>query len=96
MHAAKGADDDLMRVVYRLWAVRDDLEVHVRGNADFCMPWMYAVCEINGLSYTFGLRSNPRLQHRARPLLDQAIEQYQQTGQKQRLVKVFSYQADSW
>jgi hypothetical protein len=96
MHAAKGADDDLMRVVHRLRAVLDDVNVHVRGDADFGMPWMYAVCENNGLSYTFGLRGNPRLQRQTRPLLEQAIEQYQQTGQKQRLFKVFSYQADSW
>lgn len=96
MHAAKGADDDLMRVVNRLWAVRDDIDVHVRGDADFGMPWMYAVCENNGLSYTFSFRSNPHLQRQAQPLLDQATEQYQQTGQKQRLFKVFSYQADSW
>ena len=96
MHAAKGADDDLMRVVNKLREGRSDMAVHVRGDADFGMPWMYDVCENNGLTYTFGLRGNPRLQREAQPLMDQAIEKYAETGQKQRRFRVFSYQADSW
>lgn len=95
-HAALGADDDLMRVVDALRAARPDIQVHVRGDAGFGVPWMYEVCEDNTLSYTFGFSTNERLKKIAQPLLDQAVQRYEQTHQKQRLFMTFVYRADSW
>ncbi len=95
-HAALGADDDLMRVVNALRRERPDIKVHVRGDAGFGVPWMYQVCENNGLSYTFGFSTNPRLKTLAQPLLNRATQRYEQTHQKQRLFMTFSYRADSW
>jgi hypothetical protein len=60
-HAALGADDDLMRVVNALRKERPDIVIHVRGDAGFGVPWMYEVCEKNGLFYTFGFSTNARL-----------------------------------
>ena len=96
VHAALGADDDLVRVVNALRAARPDVKIHVRGDAGFGVPWMYDVCENNGISYTFGLSANPRLKALAQPLLDRAVALYQQTGQKQRLFMTFRYRAESW
>jgi hypothetical protein len=96
VHAALGADDDLMKVVNALRAARPDIRIHVRGDAGFGVPWMYRVCEENGLSYTFGFSTNERLKKLAQPLLDQAVQRYEQTKQKQRLFVTFSYRADSW
>lgn len=96
VHAALGADDDLMRVVNALRAARPDIAVHVRGDAGFGVPWMYQACEENGLSYTFGFSTNERLKKIAQPLLDQAVQRYEQTHQKQRLFMTFTYRADSW
>jgi hypothetical protein len=41
VHAALGADDDLLKVVNALGKERPDIQVHVRGDAAFGMPWMY-------------------------------------------------------
>jgi len=96
-HAALGADDDLTRVVNALRAARPDIQVHVRGDAAFGVPWMYEVCENSTLSYTtFGFSTNERLKKIAQPLLDQAVQRYEQTHQKQRLFMAFAYRAGSW
>lgn len=98
-HAALGAEDDLLRVVAALRKERPDIRIHVRGDAAFGIPKMYAVCEDNGLSYTFGLSTNARLKATAEPLLDRAVSQYAATGQrreKQRLFMAFLYRADGW
>jgi hypothetical protein len=96
MHAATAADDDLMRVVAALRKERPDIRIHVRGDAGFGMPWMYQVCEENGLTYTFGFATNARLRKMTEDLMNRAVELYEKTKQKQRLFACFEYQADSW
>ena len=96
VHAALGADDDLMRVVNALRAERPDIAIHVRGDAAFGIPWMYEVCENNALTYTFGFSSNSRLKKLTEPLMDRTVRQYEQTRQKQREFDCFQYQCDSW
>lgn len=96
VHAALGADDDLMFVVERLRKARPDVRIHVRGDSGFGVPWMYEACENNGMSYTFGIAGNARLQEHAQPLVDQAVAQFEQTQVKQRLFTAFSYRAHSW
>jgi hypothetical protein len=91
-----GADDDLRYLVGRLRAVWPDVHLHVRGDSGFASPAMYGVCAELGLTYTFGIGMNPRLQRESDELLSQAVEQYEQTGVKQRLFMSFWYQADSW
>jgi hypothetical protein len=95
-HSALGADEDLRLVVEALRRRRQDVMVHARGDSGFGVPWMYAVCEELGVSYTFGLAGNPRLQSLAEPLLAEAQAKYACTGQKQRLFATWSYQAHSW
>jgi hypothetical protein len=100
-HAALGAEDDLARVVAALRRHRPDVAVHVRGDAAFGIPRMYAACEAypgpgGPLSYTFGLATNPRLRAMAQPLLDRAAAAYAATGEKQRLFVAFLYRAEGW
>jgi hypothetical protein len=95
-HAALGADDDLMRVVDALRKERPDILIHVRGDAGFGVPWMYEICEKNGLFYTLGFSSNPRLKKLTAELMKQADEQYQRTKEKARLFQCFPYQCKSW
>ena len=96
VHAALGADDDLQFVVARLRRARPDVVIRVRGDSGFGMPWMYRICEENGLNYTFGIAANKRLQALGQPLLDQAVAAYERTGEKQRVFSHFAYQAGSW
>jgi len=96
VHAAHGAEDDVRFVVDRLRQAHADVAIHVRGDSGFGLPRMYAVCEENGLTYTFGMGANKRLQALAQTLLDHAVAQYEATGEKQRLFMHFRYQAGSW
>jgi hypothetical protein len=94
--ASLGADDDLRYLVERLRAAWPDVEIHVRADSGFGVPAMYNVCEELGLTYTFGLGMNARLKRASDELLTQAVTQYEQTGQPQRLFLGLGYQADSW
>jgi len=96
VHAALGADDDLEYLVARLRRTWPDVHVHVRGDAGYGMPWMYAVCERLGVDYTFGISTNNVLKQRSEELLLQAENQFAATKQPQRLFDAFWYQAGSW
>lgn len=96
VHASLGADDDLMRVVAALRKERPDIAIHVRGDAGFGLPLMYEICEENSLTYTLGFSTNARLKAITEPLMQRAVEQYEQTKQKQRLFECFPYQCESW
>lgn len=96
LHPSLGAAGDVQRIVDRLRQARADVQVHVRGDADFGVPRVIDELEKQGHSYTFGLRSNPRLKRLAQPLMDKAVRRYERTGKKQRLFMTFAYQAESW
>src|SRR3974377_1148563 len=91
-----GADNDLRYLVGRLRAVWPDVHIHVRGDSGFGVPLMYNVCQELRLSYTFGIGMNSRLAALSDDLLKQAVEDYEKTGQPQRLFRALHYQADSW
>jgi hypothetical protein len=95
-HAALGADDDLEYLVGRLRAKWPDVVIELRGDSGMAGPVMYDVCERLEVQYTFGLRLNPVLKRQSDALLAQAVEQYERTGQPQRLFTAFEYQASSW
>jgi hypothetical protein len=96
VHAALGADDDLEYLVCRLRQAWPTVHIHVRGDAGYGVPWMYAVCERLGLDYTFGIASNNVLKKHSETLLEQAVTNFQASGQPQRLFDAFWYQAGSW
>jgi hypothetical protein len=96
VHAALGADDDLAYLVRRLRQAWPAVHIHIRGDAGYGMPWMYAVCERLELDYTFGLSSNAVLKRHSDTLVTQAVAAFEATGQSQRLFDAFWYQAGSW
>lgn len=95
-HASLGADNDLRYLMARLRAVWPDVQIHVRGDSGLGVPRMYDVCQQLRLNYTFGIGMNTRLREMTDGLLKQALEQYEQTGQAQRLFALADYQAGSW
>jgi len=95
-HAALGAQDDLEYVMRRLRAVWPDVQVHLRGDSGFGTPTMYAECEQLNIQYTIGIGMNARLKKLSDSLLEQAVSQWEATGQPQRLFTAFWYRADSW
>jgi hypothetical protein len=96
VHASLGADEDLVRIANALRQERPDIQIHVRGDAGFGTPAMYEICEKNAMTYTFGFSTNPRLKRLTDALMQQAVEQHEQTKQKARLFDCFQYQCDSW
>jgi len=95
-HASLGADDDLARVVAALRAARPDVAVHVRGDAGFGNPTLYAACERLGVTYTFGFATNPRLRRLTADPMARAVARHGETREKQRLFDCFQYQCDGW
>ena len=96
VHAALGADHDLEYLVRRLRQAWPGVHIHVRGDAGYGMPWMYAVCEQLSIDYTFGIAANNVLKKRSDSLVAQAVARFEATGQPQRLFDAFWYQAGTW
>jgi hypothetical protein len=96
-HAGAGALAILKRVVARLRARWPEVTIELRADASFAKPEIYAFCEAEGIAYTIGLVTNPRLERLAAPLLAEArAQQAAADGAKVRLLAEDVYQADSW
>lgn len=96
-HASCSALSVLKRIVGRLKRAWPGVEVEIRADAGFAVPALYEYCEREGIGYTIGLISNPRLEAIAKPLLERAKrESSQRGGQRMRLVSDASYRAGSW
>ena len=97
-HASRGALSILKRVVRRLreaWG--EGLHIEIRADAGFAVPEIYDYCEQEGIGYTIGLISNPRLEEIAKDLLERAEwESEEREGEKVRLISSGSYQAGTW
>lgn len=91
-----GVNNDLRYLMARLRAVWPDVHVHVRADSGLGVPLMYDVCRELRLSYTFGIGVNARLRALCEDLETQALKDYQETGQAQRLFRLVDYQARSW
>ncbi len=48
------------------------------------MPEMCAVCDGNNLTFAFGFSTNARLKKQTEELLQQAVVEYEKTGEGQR------------
>jgi len=91
-----GADDDLRSLVNRLRQAWPDVEIFLRADSGYGAPLMYEACDALFLFSTIGLRMNPVLQRESQALLEQAVDQFETTGQPQRLFHGFWYRAGSW
>jgi len=95
-HSSRGAVAVLRRIVRRLRRAWPEVAIEIRADAGFAVPALYEYCEKEGIDYTIGLISNPRLEELAAPLLSQAQRRYEREGRKVRLLAGGSYQAGSW
>ncbi len=96
MHASRGVVTVLRQLVRRLRARWPALTIELRADAGFAVPALYDWCAAEGIDYTLGLATNPRLAAAAQPLLAEAQQRYAQTGTKVRLAGELPYAADSW
>src|SRR5262245_39847903 len=96
VHASRGVVAVLRRLVVALRARWPHVTIEVRADSGFALPALYAYCEREQIAYTIGLAPNTRLEALAAPLVAQAKQQHQQTGEKVRLASAGRYAADSW
>ncbi len=96
-HAGRGALAVLKRIVRRLREAWGGVKIGLRADAGFALPAVYEWCEREGVDYTIGLVSNPRLEALAEPLLERAGRESEELdGRKVRLVSDGPYEAGSW
>jgi hypothetical protein len=101
-HASRGALAILKRIVCRLRKAWPSAAIEIRADAGFAVPEVYEYCEKEGIGYTIGLISNPRLEALAEDLLERAKRESEAQAsahsqvEKVRPVSDASYQAGSW
>jgi hypothetical protein len=96
-HGSAGVKAVLKRVVRALRGRWPQVTIELRMDSGGAVPAIYEWCEAEGLSYTIGLITNPRLSALAAPLVAEAQRQRAATGtEKVSLLGEATYQADSW
>lgn len=95
--ASAGALKHLKRIVGRLRQQWPAVQIVIRADSGFAREHLMAWCEANGVDYLFGLAKNSRLLEALAAQLEQARQQFQQTGQPARCFQEFTYGTrDSW
>jgi hypothetical protein len=95
-HTSNSSVAVLERIVSRLRSRWPEVVIEMRADAGFAVPAIYDYCEAEGITYTIGLITNPRLEEMARELLEEAVELHEAQGAKQRLFGEDVYAAASW
>ncbi len=95
--ASAGSVEELQRIVKQIRAVWPEVRILVRADSGFCREELMAWCEAEGVDYLLGLAKNERLKVAIKKELQQAKQQYQETGRAARLFKEFYYKTrKSW
>jgi Transposase DDE domain group 1 len=96
-HGSAGVVAVLKRVVRALRTRWPDITLELRMDSGGAVPAIYDFCEREGIGYTIGLITNPRLTALAASLATEAQRQRATTGaEKVRLLGETVYQAESW
>jgi hypothetical protein len=95
-HASRGIVSILKRLVPALRQRWPGVVIEVRADSGFAIPALYDYCEAHDVTYTIGLVPNGRLETLAAPLLEQALTEAAETGEKVRRIGETPYQAGSW
>ena len=86
----------LKLLVRRLRQAWPQVRIVLRGDSGFCRQRVINWCERSGVNYIIGLARNPRLEARVEFAQLALKDEYERSGQKQRLIDEFSYAAQSW
>jgi hypothetical protein len=86
----------LALLVKRFRAEWPDVRIVFRADSGFCRWRMLRWCERKDVGYIVGLAKNKRINKQAAALIDQVREQFEATGEKQRLFGNLRYGAKSW
>lgn len=94
---AAGALKQIQRIVERLRCAWPDAKILVRGDSGFCREPIMAWCDVNQVSYLFGLAKNQRLLKIIGQQQHEAKLAFEQTGQASRVFHDFEWRTKkSW
>lgn len=95
--ASAGCREEIERIVAQIREAWPEVQITLRGDSGFCREELMSWCETHGVDYVLGLAKNERLKAEIAGEMEQAAEQYAQTGQAARVFKEFTYQTrESW
>ncbi len=94
--ASKHSRAILKLLVKRFREVWPKVKIIFRGDSGFCRWKLLRWCDKHDIGYIVGLAQNAVLKRLAEPHLQQAKEQFEQTGQKQRIFAETQYAAVTW
>jgi hypothetical protein len=94
--AAKHSRAILKLLVVRLRATWPGVKIIFRGDSGFCRWKLMRWSDRHDVNYVIGLARNKVLERTGAPLMLQVQQQYEQSGDKQRLFAEFQYAAGSW
>jgi hypothetical protein len=86
----------LKLLVRRLRQAWPQVRIVFRGDSGFCRQRIINWCERSGVQYIVGLARNSRLEAQVQIAQLWLKDEYERTGQKQRLIGEFDYAAKSW
>lgn len=93
---ALALSNDLRRIVNALRAKFPDVLIRIRADSGYSKPWLHELCERLAIEYTIGVGMNAALKRESDETLQNAVQQYEQTGVPQRIFTALEYQAGSW
>lgn len=86
----------LKLLVQRFRQAWPKVRIVFRGDSGFCRWKLLRWCDRNQVKYIVGLARNSILETKAKPWMDTAKAQYEQTRQKQRIFGELEYGAATW
>jgi hypothetical protein len=94
--AARHSAAVLKLLVKTLRGAWPQVKIIVRADSGFCRRRLLAWCERNAVNYIVGLAKNARLNALACDLHQRATEEFEATGEKQRLFGDIQYASGTW
>jgi len=95
--AAKGALDEVRRIVGQLRARWPDVKIVLRADSGFCREELMAWCDENKVDYLFGLARNKRLRKILGKPMHEARMEHEKTKKAARVFTEFPYKTrKSW
>ena len=93
---AYGAWSILKLLSEHIRKVWPDVKIIFRADSGFCRHLMMDWCDKNHIEYIIGIARNPRLESMSNHLMETAMAQFKDTGEKQRVFGDLTYAADTW
>jgi hypothetical protein len=90
--ASFGCLREIRRIVAQIRAAWPEVKIVLRGDSGFCRNELMSWCESNRVDFVFGLARNQRLRRIIGAGMQEATQQWNQTGKPARIFTEFDYQ----